>query len=49
MKEKDLLLYALELPPSERYHLAFLIAESIGYMLTKYDEEDPHEDVKWAK
>jgi len=32
---KELLLKALELPAAERYRLAFLIAESLGYVLAK--------------
>jgi hypothetical protein len=33
--ERRLLFRAMELPPSERFRLAFLIAESLGYGLVK--------------
>lgn len=35
---RELLLKALELPQAERYRLAFLIAESLGYTLKNNDE-----------
>ena len=37
---RDLLLEALELSQAERYRLAFLIAESLGYTLRKETEDD---------
>jgi hypothetical protein len=32
---KELLLKAIELPVADRYRLAFLLAESLGYVLIK--------------
>jgi hypothetical protein len=37
---KELLLKALELPADERYRLAFLIAESLGYVLAKEQTDE---------
>ena len=39
---KELLLKAIELPVAERYRLAFLIAESMGYtLMSALDLEKP--------
>ena len=37
---KDLLMKAIALPVAERYWLAFLIAESLGYTLRKDTKDD---------